>query len=164
MGGRRAEGDQGFLPRDQRQYRASRVGLFPCGQGFFTSWEISEGGDFAIELSSANPPARLEFSELAGMAVSMTAGVLPACLEPPIPKMTGESAAFNLAALVTERLGHGDLTGAIKLFTYSRSGVPEAEVAAAARDVLAYLARYPLQRDPLLGAFLGSLSAPSGQR
>lgn len=140
------------------------LGFHPCRNGLFTSWETSNGDDCAIELSSANPPARLEFSELAGTAVSMTAGVLPACLEPSVTQMGREPAGFDLASLVTERLGDEDLTGAIKLFTYSQSCVPEAEVVAAAREVLAYLARYPLQRDPLLGAFLASLCAEAAAR
>jgi hypothetical protein len=138
--------------------------FYPVGKGLFTRWETPNGGDCAIELSSPNPPARLEFRELAEPAVSMTAGVLPACLARTIPQMRGKPTGFDLVSLVTERLGDADLTGAIKLFAYSRSGIPETEVVAAAREVLAYLARYPLQRDPLLGAFLASLCAEAAAR
>jgi len=131
--------------------------FYPCGNGLFTRWDIAGEDDYAIALSSSSPPDRLAYTELASPSVSITAGILPACLKPEIPEDWGGPSPLDLASLVSGRLDEGDLAGALRLFTYPRSGIPETEVAAAAREVFAYLARYPLQRDPLLGAFLATL-------
>jgi hypothetical protein len=134
--------------------------FYPSGNGLFTRWETPKGSDCEIALSSSCPPDRLAYTELPNRAASITAGILPASLEPSIPG----PASLDLAAMVAQLLRDGDLTGAIGLFTYSRSGIPAAEVAAAGREVLAYVARYPLQRDPLLGAFLASLIGEAAAR
>jgi hypothetical protein len=129
------------------------LAFYPSRNGLFTRWETPKGSDCEIALSSPSPPDRLTYAELPNRTASITAAVLPACLEPSVPG----PASLDLVPMVTQRLSEDDLTGAIGLFTYSRSGIPAADVAAAGREVLAYVARYPLQRDPLLGAFLASL-------
>ena len=134
--------------------------FYSCGNGLFTRWEDLNGSGCEIALSSPCPPDRLTYAERATRAAPMTAAVLPACLESEIPG----PGSLDLASMVAARLRDDDLTAAMGLFTYSRSGVPAAEVAAAGRQVLAYLARYPLQRDPLLGAFLASLCGEAAAR
>ena len=136
------------------------LAFYSCGNGLFSTWEDPNGSDCEIALSSPCPPDRLAYAELPGRAVAMTAGILPACLEPDILG----PASIDLASMVAARLRDDDLTGAIGLFAYSRCGLPAAEVAAAGREVLAYVARYPLQRDPLLGAFLASLCGEAAAR
>lgn len=140
------------------------LAFYAFGGGLFTGWETPNGDDDAVELWSPDPPDRLEFGEMAGPAFSMTAGVLPASLAASAPQQWGEPAGFDFASLVAGKLRDGDLTGAIKLFIYSRCGIADEEVTGAAREVLIHLSRYPLRRDPLLGAFLASLCTEAGER
>jgi hypothetical protein len=131
--------------------------FYPIGEGLFTRWETTKPDDLALELSSSLPPDRLEFVELSIPGIAATTSVVPACLEDPMSEHWGERANVDFVSMVEGRLRDGDLTGAIQLFTYSRSGIPGDKVAAAAGEVLGYLTRHPLQRDALLGAFLASL-------
>jgi hypothetical protein len=136
----------------------SSVVLHPFGNHLFSRWQRPESGAEALLLSAAAPPHRLELAEVEGAGFAATPEVLPACLAAPAaPAGAGARGRGDLVPLVAEALRRDGLSGALAVFGSSRSGASAGEVLAAARAILTHLEKFPLERDPLLGAFLASL-------
>jgi hypothetical protein len=137
--------------------------LHRFSNGLFSKWETSNS-DEEMQLSSPYPPDRVELGQLEVPVFSTMASIMPRCVAAAMPAASDAQAGIDFVSIVKDTLRDDGLSSALKLFTYSRSGIPSDQVVAAAREILIHLARYPLQRDPLLGAFLASLCTEAADR
>jgi hypothetical protein len=160
---------EGYYRKGGSNSETEALCFYPYREGLFSKLRVSTGSVGELRLWSDHPPDRFETIQFALPTVSTAASILPAYIEAPADPISAKSATHKTAkadftSIVGAMLRDRGLTAALKLFTYSRSGIPDADVVAAARTIFVHLAQHPFDRDPLLGAFLASLCGEAARQ